>query len=103
MSKLLSDAQINRRKKIQGNISIAGGTLGLTALGLRGAGAARGAGRVGRTAQKFTKITPNKAASDKLKDASTAVTTAGAGLGGVGAFNFASYTKAEARKRQPLE
>jgi len=98
---ILSDAQIARRKKIQGNISLTTGTLGLTALGMRGAGAARGAGKIGRTIQRLTPITHNAAASEKLKDASTGATVAAGGIGGVGAFNFASYTKAEARKRQP--
>lgn len=94
---ILTDAQIKRRKKLQANISITGGTLGLTALGLRGGALARSGGRVGR----LLKVAPNEAKAAKLKDASTAVTTTGAGLGGVGAFNFASYTKAESRKRAP--
>ena len=94
-----SDASIRRRKKLQGNISIAGGTLGLTALGLKGGSVARAGGRAG----KLLKITPNKKLSNKLKDASTGVTTLGAGIGGLGAYNFASYTKAEARKRGPIK
>lgn len=97
----LSNAQIAHRKKIQANISLTGGTLGLTALGLRGASAARGAGKVGRAVQRLSPITQNAAASEKLKDASTGVTVGAGGLSGVGAFNFASYTKAESRKKQP--
>lgn len=90
-----SDASIRRRKKIQGNISIAGGTLGLTALGAKGGSVALAGGRAGR----LLKVKANHQMSQKLKDASTGLTTLGAGIGGLGAYNFASYTKAEARKR----
>lgn len=102
MSKLLSDQQIRSRKKIQAATSIAGGTLGLTALALRGGAAAKGTGKIGQALQRTGRIKQNAKMAEKLKDSSTAVTTAGAGLGGLSAFNFASYTKAEARKRGPV-
>lgn len=96
MSKQLTEAQIKQRKKIQAYTSIAGGTLGLTALGLRGGSVATAGGRTGR----FLRVKARPALSTKLKDYSTAATTAGAGLGGASAFNFAAYTKAEANKNK---
>lgn len=42
-------------------------------------------------------------AAAKWKDRSTALTTAGAGVGGVGAYNFASYTNADAKKQAKLK
>lgn len=93
-STLMSDAEIRRRKKIQGAVSVTTATLGLAALGSRGAGAA-----VNRAA-KLKKLSPSAAKlGPKLNSASTTLTTTGAGVGGVGGYNFAAYTNAEGRKR----
>lgn len=92
---LMSDAEIRRRKKVQGNLSIVGGTLGLTALGARGGATAF----AGKRAGKLLRVAGDPQREQKLKDISTGLTTAGAGLGGAGAYNFAAYTKAESRKR----
>lgn len=95
----MSDAEIRRRKKVQGNISHTTSTLGLGALATTGVAAlaARKPG-VLRAVQKIPKL--GKVTPQKMKD--TAVTTGliSGGIGGVGGYNFASYTNAESRKRQ---
>jgi hypothetical protein len=88
-----TNKRIARQKKAQAAFSLTGGTLGLAALASRGR-AAQVTRRGGAGAFK---------AAEKLKDRSTALTTAGAGVGGVGAYNFASYTNAEAKKQQKLK
>lgn len=93
---LMSDAEMKRRKKLQSHISIAGGTLGLGALAARGGAGLAGGGKLARLA-KVPGGSPKLAT--KLKDLSTGLTTAGAGIGGAGAYNFAAYTNAESRKR----
>ena len=97
VNKAMSDAELRRRKAMQSKISITGGTLGLAALGARGAGSKIGL----RAAQRAGVKVKNPAATgEKLKDASNLLTTAGAGVGGVGAFNFAAYTQAESKRRR---
>lgn len=97
----MSDAQIRRRKKLQGKVSEATGALGLTALtltGLKSKGGQRalrgGLKAVGRTQPKALK-------PKKLRNTTTGLLATSAGVGGLGAFNFAAYTKAESRKRKP--
>lgn len=87
-----SNRRIARQKKAQAAFSLTGGTLGLAALASRG-----------RAAQLGRRGEAGIAAANKFKDRSTALTTAGAGVGGVGAYNFASYTNAEAKKQQKLK
>ena len=97
--KLPSNTRIARQKKAQAGFSLVGGTLGLAALASRGK-----ATQLTRAARKTTANGPkllNQAA--KWKDRSTAMTTTGAGVGGVGAYNFASYTNADAKKQQRLK
>jgi hypothetical protein len=102
MARLMSDAEIKRRKRAQGHISQTTGTLGLAALG-----GTLAASRGGRTAlRKIPKLEskirapkPLDPDRDKIKGAVTPVLATSAGLGGLGAFNFASYTNAESRKR----
>lgn len=103
--RIMSDAEIKRRKKVQGHVSQATGALGLAALG--GTIAATPAGR--RTLRKIPKLQSHVKApvkdpnADKLSGITTPVLATSAGLGGLGAFNFASYTGAESRKRaQPV-
>jgi hypothetical protein len=97
----MSDAEIKRRKKIQGKVSQTTGALGLTSLGAFAAGRAGGTGKIATRAQKaipaFKRINPKKADSIALGTSTTA-----GGIGGLGAFNFASYTNAEGRKKKPV-
>ena len=98
----MSDAEIKRRKKIGSHLSQAGGAVGLTALG-----GTLLASRGGRNAMRaIPKLKPHVAAPktlkpdrDRIQGVVNPLLATGAGLGGVGAFNFASYTGAEARKR----
>lgn len=101
-SRLMSDTEIRHRKKVQGQISRTTSTLGLAGLGLTGAAALAakkpGALRaINHAHPKLAGVT-----SAKLKD--TAITTGlvSGGIGGVGGYNFASYTGAESRKRKQL-
>lgn len=97
--KLPSNKRIAHQKKAQAGFSLVGGTLGLAALASRGK-----ASQLTNAAKKTTANGPkllNQAA--KWKDRSTALTTAGAGVGGVGAYNFASYTNADAKRQQKMK
>lgn len=97
--KLPSNSRIARQKKAQAGFSLVGGTLGLAALGSRGKASA-----LTSAAKKTTANGPKLLSqAAKWKDRSTALTTAGAGVGGVGAYNFASYTNADAKKQQRLK
>lgn len=91
----MSQAQLAHRKRIQAGISVTGSTLGLTALGLRGGAAVvpRVAAKLGKPALKAQNI------SAKMKEASTGALTVGAGVGGVGGFNFAAIQRAEGKKK----
>lgn len=91
---LMSDAEIKRRKKLQGKVSVTTSTLGLAALGLKGAGGVARASRFGAKGAKFAN-SADKAATNTL--------IGSAGVGGLGGYNFAAYTRAESRKRQPVK
>ena len=108
-ARIMSDAEIKRRKKLQSHISQAGGAIGLAALG-----GTLAASRPGRQAlRKIPKLegkirppAPKDPNRDRIKGATTPLLATGAGLGGVGSFNFASYTNSESRKRnmaQPVK
>ena len=98
----MSDAEIRRRKKIQGTISHATGTLGLTALG--------GTLLATKTGSKGTKAAfklidrqrPKALKPKNLKRGVAPLLATGAGIGGAGSFNFAAYTNAESRKRKQV-
>jgi hypothetical protein len=98
----MSDAEVRRRKKLQGHISQATGGLGLTALG--GTLLATKTGnRLGSKALKAVKVKRVMPAPEAITTKFTApVLATSAGIGGAGSFNFASYTGAEAKKRQRL-
>jgi hypothetical protein len=100
--RIMSDAEIKRRKKIQGAVSRTTGTLGLASLG---AFTTARLGGKGTSALKAQKAIPalkriNPAVADKV---ALGTSTAGAGIGGASSFNFAAYTSAEGRKRQPVK
>jgi len=101
MSKrIMSDAEIRRRKKLQSHISLTTGTLGLTALGGTLLATKRG-GKASKAAFKAINRTRPKSLHPKNLSGHTApILATSAGIGGVGAFNFASYTNAESRKRK---
>lgn len=107
-SRIMSDAEIKRRKKLQGHISQATGTIGLAALG-----GTLAASRPGRNAlRKIPKLEskikappPKDPNRDRIKGAVAPLLATGAGLGGIGSYNFAAYTNSESRKRalQPVK
>lgn len=84
----MTPGELARRKKIQADLSIVGGTLGLTALGAKGASA--GLRRAGKTV-----------AAARTEKPVVGLLTGGAGIGGVGAFNFAATQRAEAAGVRP--
>jgi hypothetical protein len=96
-----TNKRIAHQKKAQAGFSLAGGTLGLAALASRGK-----AGTLTRAAKTSANGPKLLSAAQKWKDRSTGLTTIGAGIGGVGAYNFASYTnaeaKAQAKKKGPV-
>jgi len=103
MARAMSDAEIRRRKQLQGHISQTTSTLGLTGLGITGASAlaARktpGGAKVLGALRKVPGL--KKATPEKMKNAAINTGIVSGGIGGVGGFNFASYTGAESKKRQ---
>ena len=101
--RIMSDAEIRRRKHLQGTISQTTGTLGLTALGGTLLASRGGRNTLRKIPQLKNKIKAPPAKDpdrDKIKGAVTPILATGAGLGGLGAFNFAAYTNAESRKRK---
>ena len=100
MARNMSDAEIKRRKKLQGHISQTTGALGLTALGGTLL-ATKGGGRATKAAFKAVGAKrPGVLKPKKLGKATAPILATSAGIGGAGAFNFASYTNAESRKRK---
>lgn len=111
--RLMSDTEIKHRKKLQAGIAVTTSTLGLTALGLKGGSVA--AGRVARSAAKANHAIPGgatkygpaamkakkyKKLSRSLDHAAVNTSLTAGGIGGVGGYNFASYTRAEGKKKQ---
>lgn len=97
----MSDAELRHRKKIQGRISQTTSTLGLTGVGIGGAAvlASKKPGAL-RAMQKLPKA--KNLSADKLKDAGLYTSLASGGIGGVGGYNFAAYTNAESKRKQPV-
>lgn len=104
VSKNLTQAQIDRKKKVQAATSITTSTLGLTALGATGVAAAPGAARWAAKASKGRLVLkPGKKLKNvarKAEKAKVPLLTTSAGIGGVGGYNFAAYTRAEAKQRK---
>lgn len=102
---LMSDAELRRRKKLQGKISQTTGALGLGALGATMVASRGGRNTLRRIPQLkgvLKKPPPKDPDRDRIKGGITPVLATSAGLGGLGAFNFAAYTNAESRKRQTM-
>ena len=101
--RLMSDAEIRHRKKVQGHVSQATGALGLAALGGTLAASRGGRNTLRKIPQLKNKIKappPKDPNRDRIKGAVTPVLATSAGLGGASSFNFAAYTNAESRKRK---
>jgi hypothetical protein len=96
-ARTMSEAEIKRRKKAQGVVSRTTGTLGLTSLAAYGASKVPGT----KLATKVPQL--RRINSKKAKDLALGTSTAGAGIGGAGSFNFAAYTAAEGKKGQRVK
>lgn len=114
LAPLMSDAEIRRRKKVQGGTSRATSTLGLTALGLTAATISpKTYGTVGRAVKSPIKSTRGAYRKVKtmsgderrkaVRGATVPIMAVSGGIGGVGGYNFARYTEAEARKRTQVK
>lgn len=86
MSKIMSDDQLRRRKRLQGTLSTGTGALGIAA----GAAAVASRGKFGKHTSKIRNV---------AKPATLPLTAGSAALGGVGSFNFASIQRQESKKR----
>jgi hypothetical protein len=97
--RVMSDSEIRRRKKIQGEIGRTTSTMGLAGVGLLGASVAMKKPRMALAAHKL----PGMHGIDpkKLGDAARNVGVVSAGIGGVGGFNQAKIYSNEARKTGP--
>jgi len=100
-----SDKQLAQHKRAQGYLSTAGATLGVAALGAAGL-KSKGAQKLGT---KLVRVAHNRGASlrttgkakriaGKAAGSAGGLTTASAGVGGVGGFNFAAIQSQESRK-----
>lgn len=105
MNRLMSDAEIRRRKKVQGRVSEVTGGLGLVALGGTLAASRGGRNMLRKVPKLESKIKAPPARDphrDRIKGAVTPVLATSAGLGGASSFNFAAYTRAESRKKKAM-
>jgi len=97
VSKRLSPEEserLHRHKNAGRNLSLAGGTIGLTALGLRSPEAARGLLKIKgvKGSRRLTRIADKEQGATKASNTLLAI---GAGLGSAGAFNYAAQQKLE--------
>ena len=106
--RVMSEAELRRRRKIQGNIGRTTSSLGLTGLGITGAAlAARRSPGALKALQKIPKVggklgkTPEEA-SAKLKNAAINTGMVSGGIGGVGGFNQASIYSDEAKRKKTV-
>lgn len=104
MGRLMSDAEIKRRKKAQGAISRTTATLGLGGLAMLGAAKASGTkpGFLTPVAKPVTRAVRRAGmTTEGVKNAAQNTSVVAGGIGGAGGYNFAAYTSAESRKRGP--
>lgn len=99
MSKNLTDRQIAQRKKVQSAVSQTTGGLGLAALGGTLLATKRGGKASNAAFRAAGKTRPKSLAPENLKEKTAPLLATSAGIGALGSFNFASYTKAEAKKK----
>lgn len=88
----MSQREIQHRKAVGSKLTMAGSTLALGSLGAKGLATA--APKIG----KLAKIPGLATQADK---AATNLAIGATGIGGASGFNFAAYTKAEAKQRKP--
>lgn len=86
--KPMPDAELAQRKRRQAVYSKTGSTLGLSALGAKGAAIAA---RSNPRTRRFVK---------PLDEIAVTAGIGGAGIGGIGGYNFAAYTREDARRDQ---
>ena len=103
---MMTDAQLRRRRKLQGEIGRTTSTLGLAGAGLAAGGlvVAKKPGAL-KALQKVPKVGPKLGAtpheaSTKMKNAALYTGIASGGIGGVGGFNAASIYSDEARRKK---
>lgn len=100
-----SDKRLAGHKRAQSYVSSTGATLGVAALGAVGAKAKpvqrlanRGAYRLLQRGADIKRVEQVRSAPGKIARASTPLTTASAGVGGVGGYNFAAIQSQEAKR-----
>jgi hypothetical protein len=93
MADNLSPTEIKQKKRTQSRISQTTGALGLAGLGAFAASKAPKSQKMVRAIPRLKRLNTKKA-----ENASLGLSTASAGVGGIGSFNFAQYTRAEADK-----
>jgi hypothetical protein len=94
--RIMSEAEQKRRQKLQSQIGRTTSTMGLTGVGLAGAGAL--AAKKPGMLKNIPKL--KNADPEKLKNAAFYTGIASGGIGGVGGFNQASIYSAESRRRK---
>jgi hypothetical protein len=104
-----SDERLQGHKRAHSYISSAGATLGISALGAATAktpGAGKAARKLGGAAMKrgaSVKMGNRIASAPKRAgDAATGLTTASAGVGGIGGYNFAAIQSQESKKARAM-
>lgn len=99
----MSDNELATRKKVQGHISRTTSTLGLGGLGLLAASAVarKNPARLKQIQSMHPRL--KNVQPEKIKNTAQNVALVSGGIGGLGGYNFASYTAAEAKKKQRLK
>lgn len=89
----MGDRELSHRKKVQAGVAVGASTLGLSALGAKGAGAIMPKlGRVGKTPRA-------RAYARKLDRDANTLAIGATGVGGAGGYNFAAIQNAEAKRK----
>lgn len=97
MAKGMSDRELELRRKGQSKVTQTTGTLGLASLGAFTIGRAGGTGKYALKAQKaMPKL--KRINEDKANKVALGTSTAAGGIGGAGAFNFASILDEESKR-----
>jgi len=105
VDKRLSDDEqerLHRHKNAGRNLSLAGGTIGVTALALRSPEAARGLLKVKglKDSKRLARVANKEPGATKASNTLLAI---GAGLGSAGAFNYAAQQKLENKALEKAE
>jgi hypothetical protein len=95
---------VRHKRAVQGAMSVGTATIGLAALGTKGASMALR--RSPKALKKITmvpKSTRRRMTPESLNSASISLTTAGAGLGGASGYHFAALQRAENKAQKENE